>query len=150
MTGKLLRPAPWTALVTVLALGTMAYAQLGLPKAGGAEEEAVELPEIEVDILAMLMQDQVFAPTITSDVWSFRPKEGKRLIQVPLIIKPSDSEVTLGSPAVGLKSARFVAWRVYDSIEKERNQTHKNKVFAFVYPAKIFLYDIDMNDDGSG
>ncbi len=88
--------------------------------------DAVKLaePGLGLDIDALLTDDRVVEATIESNIWSIAPQPGRRLIQIPLTVTPTDQTTKLASPSIKVRGGRFVAWRI---IEDERDDTSQNQ-----------------------
>ena len=77
-----------------------------------ADDNQPAEPGLALDIDALLNDDSVLQETIDSNIWSISAQPGRRLIQIPIIVTPTDEITRLASPSIKLRGGRFVAWRI--------------------------------------
>ncbi len=106
-------PVVTLALALTVWLGFAAvnpHARAQLVPAGDANKPPE--PGLEIDTAALLTDDRVFEDSVESNIWSIKPQPGRRLIQIPMIVTPTDQTSRLASPSVKLRGGRFIAWRI--------------------------------------
>ncbi|GAB4187446.1 MAG: hypothetical protein Kow00105_02070 [Phycisphaeraceae bacterium] len=69
-------------------------------------------PGLELDIESLLTDARVFEGSIQDTIWEIRPQPGRRLIQIPVLVTPSEVETRLSTPSLKLRGGRFIAWRL--------------------------------------
>ncbi len=80
-------------------------------------------PNIDLDIDALLNNNQVFEESVNSSIWDIAAQPGRRLIQVPITVKPKSEETRLGTPSIKLRGGRFIAWRIVaDETDNSNNR----------------------------
>ena len=79
-----------------------------------------EEPGLELDTHALLTDSRVFETSIDSHIWKIEPMPGRRLIQVPVIIKPKSITTRLATPSLKLRGGRFIAWRIVPDESADR------------------------------
>jgi len=75
------------------------------------EEPTVE-QRLELEIF--LASREVFSGQLNDPVWSYTPRDGRRLLQLPITLGEVDSDVVLSKPDISIKMGRFVGWRIPD------------------------------------
>ncbi len=85
-------------------------------------------PNIDLDVDALLNNSQVFEDSIASSIWSIAAQPGRRLVQIPITVKPKNEETRLGTPSIKLKGGRFIAWRIVaDETDNRRGGRYANE-----------------------
>lgn len=69
-------------------------------------------PNVRLSVRNFLLSNRVLAENVEGPVWEVRPQQGRRLIQLPLVIGPTDAEVRLDDPPISVRGGRFVAWLI--------------------------------------
>jgi hypothetical protein len=69
-------------------------------------------PGLELDTAALLNDDRVFEDSVDGNIWSIKAQPGRRLIQLPMVVTPTDGDTRLASPQIKLRGGRFIAWRI--------------------------------------
>lgn len=75
---------------------------------------AAPVVSVDLDLLALLKSDEVFKEAIEGPVWHVKPGIGRKLVQIPVNIKPTDQPVDITADLVKLVGARFVCFRLND------------------------------------
>lgn len=78
-------------------------------------------PTVELDLLTFLVDVGTANTSVVEEaVWMIRPKPGMVLVQMPVFIKPGETEGMLSTRALRLRGGRFLAWKL--SPPKARSQ----------------------------
>lgn len=112
-----------TLLLSVCLAWTAALLPARAQLVGQNNADLPEEPGLELDIDALLTDDQVFEASINSNIWDLEPMPGRRLVQIPIIVTPKDKTTRLASPSVKLRGGRFIAWRIVP--DEQQNSTQQ-------------------------
>lgn len=70
-------------------------------------------PTVEIDLLTFLVDVGTANSNVVEEaVWVIRPKPGMVLVQMPVFIKPGETEGMLSTRALRLRGGRFLAWKL--------------------------------------
>lgn len=108
-----------TGCLMCLAAAATALAQLGsLPRPVQLDE-----PGLHLDVDALINDPHVFETSVAGPVWQLDAMPGRKLVQVPVIVKPGEVETELGMPTLKLRGGRFIAWRIVPDASDSGSQT---------------------------
>lgn len=91
-------------------------------------------PEVEVDCLSLLEQPDVFEAPINSDaIWTIKAGPNRKLIQIPLVIKPGKEPYDLDGTFMRIKGGRILGYRFSERMEiQASNQKARAEAAAAV------------------
>lgn len=103
------------ALLTVHVSAALAQAEARTEK---SVEEMKETPWMKLDVDTLLMDPQVLSSNASDEIWNIVVTPGKRMIQIPFLIKADGEEHEITSRTAGVRSAVFMAWKLNDPREE--------------------------------
>ncbi len=88
-----------------------------------------EPPVIEIDLLQLIESRDLLSMTARYEgpIWTITPEPGRRLIQIPIEITPSEEEFGFSSSVVRVNGGRFVAWLLVDPTVEAVNDKNKSE-----------------------
>ena len=103
----------WRAAAMVLLLSLCGRAAVAQPAEEG-EPETSTSPAVTqmLDVEALLSWDEVLSQDFADAVWNYTPREGRRLVQIPVRLEQVRAAATLDRPAVDVRLGRFMVWRI--------------------------------------
>lgn len=77
--------------------------------------------KLELDLEALLVSQEAFAPYTQDYVWSIQPDSARFMVQIPVKVTPGRSELVLNNSTIKLRGqrARFLAWRVVTGMDEQ-------------------------------
>ena len=101
----------WTAVLTaaVILVSSSAFAQIIEPPSGPKGTASIEL-----DVEQLLLSPDVLATSAEDDVWTIKARPGKRLLQIPLIIRPGEEDAEVASSNIKVSSGGFLCFSLHE------------------------------------
>ncbi|MCX5662921.1 MAG: hypothetical protein NTW19_24825 [Planctomycetota bacterium] len=92
-------------------------------------------PSIELDCLSLLEQPDVFEAPINSDAfWTISAGPNRKLIQIPLVVKPSKDPYDLDGSFLRIKGGRILGYRFSDRMEIQASNQKARQEAATAVP----------------
>ncbi len=113
---------------------------LGMTPGVRAQDDAGDAPSApptisaEVDLVKLLRSKWVFQSPYEDDVWSIAPQPGRRLIHVPLVLRPGEAAYDIGGNVIEVRGGRFIAFHLQADPEVGQSETPPSAVTEALPP----------------
>lgn len=112
------------------------------PVPAAAAPELSPAPTVELLLEPMLTDDRVLGDTLTGVAWDVAASPGRRLMQLPLRVRPGQEEGLLEEPAISFGGSRFIGWWLPIEEDAASNRGRSRNVAASPAPIDNELLDL--------